>query len=180
PMLGARYALRFHIAIESDHDRRPGLSPSTSSVAHRLEAAAQLRAAGLRIVITVSPLLLIEQPKRFFLSLRAAPSPSHYFFKCRSKTSTTRLNNSGLSKPLGPCSAPLMTSNVTSTPAFLRACVSNSLWCSGTIRSWSPCMMRKGGASFVTYVMGFARATFSLFSCIGPPIRRDTSESGAL
>src|SRR5213593_4766816 len=66
PPLAAATSLRFHISIESDRDRLPGLPPPASSVAHRLEAAAALRAAGLRVVITVSPLLPIAEPRRFF------------------------------------------------------------------------------------------------------------------
>ena len=41
--------LRIHISIESDRDRLPGLPPPASSVARRLEAAALLRAAGIRL-----------------------------------------------------------------------------------------------------------------------------------
>src|SRR5205809_447639 len=66
PPLAAATSLRFHISIESDRDRLPGLPPPASSVARRLEAAAALRAAGLRVVITVSPLLPIADPRRFF------------------------------------------------------------------------------------------------------------------
>src|SRR5947199_9276341 len=64
--LAAATSLRFHISIECDRDRLPGLPPPASSVARRLEAAAALRAAGLRVVITVSPLLPIAEPRRFF------------------------------------------------------------------------------------------------------------------
>ena len=58
--------LRVHLSIESDRDRLPGLPPPASSVARRFAAAAQLRAAGLRVVITVSPLLPIADPSAFF------------------------------------------------------------------------------------------------------------------
>jgi DNA repair photolyase len=64
--LAARCALRFHISIESDRERLPGLPPPASSVDRRFEAAATLRAAGLRVVITVSPLWPIEKPESFF------------------------------------------------------------------------------------------------------------------
>ncbi len=57
---------RIHITIESDRDRLPGLPAPASSVAARFEAASRLRAAGLRVVITVSPLLPIEHPRAFF------------------------------------------------------------------------------------------------------------------
>lgn len=58
--------LRFHISIESDRDRLPGLPPPTSSVNRRFEAAAALKREGLRVVITVSPLLPIADPHGFF------------------------------------------------------------------------------------------------------------------
>jgi DNA repair photolyase len=66
PRLARIYRLRFHLSIESDRDRLPGLPPPASSVARRLAAAAALRAAGLRVVVTVSPLLPIADPERFF------------------------------------------------------------------------------------------------------------------
>lgn len=58
--------LRVHISIEGDRDRLPGLPPPASSVRRRLEAAALLRDAGVRVVVTVSPLLPIEDPRAFF------------------------------------------------------------------------------------------------------------------
>ena len=61
-----------HLSIESDRDRLPGLPPPASSVAQRLEAARALHAAGLRVVVTVSPLLPIEHPARFFAALADA------------------------------------------------------------------------------------------------------------
>jgi len=66
PRVAAACRLRFHLSIESDRDRLPGLPPPASSVARRLAAAAQLRAAGLRVVVTVSPLLPIADPEGFF------------------------------------------------------------------------------------------------------------------
>jgi DNA repair photolyase len=64
--LNGRCDLRVHISIESDQDRLPGLPPPASSVASRLEAAARLRASGLRVIVTVSPLLPIADPDAFF------------------------------------------------------------------------------------------------------------------
>ena len=64
--LGAATRLRFHVSIESDRDRLPSLPAPASSVARRFEAAAALRAAGHRVVITVSPLLPIADPHGFF------------------------------------------------------------------------------------------------------------------
>src|SRR5207253_8024510 len=59
-------SLRFHISIEGDRDRLPSLPPPASSVARRFEAAAALRGAGLRVVITVATLLPIAEPRAFF------------------------------------------------------------------------------------------------------------------
>ena len=64
--LASEFPLRVHISIESDRDRLPGLPPPASSVARRLEACAQLRAAGVRTIVTVAPLLPIENPEEFF------------------------------------------------------------------------------------------------------------------
>ena len=66
PRLAGACRLRFHLSIESDRDRLPGLPPPASPVARRLAAAEALRAAGLRVVVTVSPLLPIEDPEAFF------------------------------------------------------------------------------------------------------------------
>ena len=64
--LAGVFELRIHVSIESDRDTLPGLPPSGSSVEKRIAAAGILRAAGLRTVITVSPLLPIAEPGRFF------------------------------------------------------------------------------------------------------------------
>lgn len=69
--LDKRCELRFHISIESDRDRLPGLPPPASSVADRFAAAAALKASGLRVVITVSPLLPIDNPEGFFKRIAA-------------------------------------------------------------------------------------------------------------
>jgi DNA repair photolyase len=65
PALAARCRLRFHLSIEGDRDRLPGLPPPASSVARRFEAAAALRAAGLRVVVTAAPLFPLADPRRF-------------------------------------------------------------------------------------------------------------------
>jgi DNA repair photolyase len=64
--LSGRCRLRVHLSIESDRERFPGLPRHGSPVARRFEAAAALRAAGVRTVITVAPLLPIERPDEFF------------------------------------------------------------------------------------------------------------------
>ncbi len=64
--LAPRCRLRVHISVESDRDRLPGLPPPASSVARRLDAAGRLRDAGLRVVVTVAPLLPIADPDDFF------------------------------------------------------------------------------------------------------------------
>lgn len=69
--LAERCALRVHVSIESDRDRLPGLPPPASPVARRLEAAAALRAAGIRVVVTVAPLLPIGDPDGFFARVAA-------------------------------------------------------------------------------------------------------------
>ncbi|MDP3939972.1 MAG: hypothetical protein Q8R92_17785 [Deltaproteobacteria bacterium] len=66
PELARRCDLRVHLSIESDRNTLPGLPPPASPVARRFEAAAALKAAGLRVVITVSPLLPIADPEAFF------------------------------------------------------------------------------------------------------------------
>lgn len=64
--------LRVHLSIETDRDRLPGLPPPASPVARRFEAARRLKDAGLRVVITVSPLLPIADPEAFFARVAAS------------------------------------------------------------------------------------------------------------
>ncbi len=64
--LGSSCQLRVHLSIESDRQDLPGLPPPASSVERRFNAAATLRKAGIRVVITVSPLLPIHDPDSFF------------------------------------------------------------------------------------------------------------------
>ena len=64
--LARRCRLRFHLSVESDVNRLPGLPPPASSVENRLQAAHQLKQAGLTVVITVAPLLPIADPEGFF------------------------------------------------------------------------------------------------------------------
>jgi hypothetical protein len=69
--LARRCLLRVHVSIESDRDRLPGLPPPAASIEARLAAAARLRAAGLTVVVTVSPLHPIAEPERFFARIAA-------------------------------------------------------------------------------------------------------------
>ncbi len=64
--LAACTALRVHLSIETDRECLAGLPPHASPVAARFEAAERLRAAGVAVVITVSPLLPIADPEAFF------------------------------------------------------------------------------------------------------------------
>lgn len=64
--LHKRCGLRVHLSIETDRERLPGLPPPASSIEARFEAARRLREAGLFVVVTVAPLLPIDDPERFF------------------------------------------------------------------------------------------------------------------
>lgn len=70
--LGRLTKLRVHVSIETDLESFPGLPPHASSVESRLQAAATLREAGLQTVITISPLLPMQDPEAFLR--RAATS----------------------------------------------------------------------------------------------------------
>jgi DNA repair photolyase len=64
--VAGRCHLRLHVSIESDRDQLPGLPPSASPVAKRLDACRQLRGLGVFTVVTVAPLLPIAAPQQFF------------------------------------------------------------------------------------------------------------------
>lgn len=64
--LARRTEVRVHLSIETDREEIAGLPPHASTVAARFDAAAELRAAGITVVITVSPLLPIADPEAFF------------------------------------------------------------------------------------------------------------------
>jgi DNA repair photolyase len=64
--LQERCRLRVHLSIETDRERLPGLPPPGSSVERRFAAARALKDAGIPTVITVSPLLPIQDPDAFF------------------------------------------------------------------------------------------------------------------
>lgn len=69
--LAQRCRVRLHLTIESDLDRLPGLPPPASSVADRLDCAAEFRRAGVFTVVTASPLLPIADPDAFFARVAA-------------------------------------------------------------------------------------------------------------
>lgn len=69
--LAALCRLRVHLSIESDLDTLPGLPPPAASVDRRFAAASALKAAGLRVVVTVSPLWPIADPDAFFARIAA-------------------------------------------------------------------------------------------------------------
>jgi DNA repair photolyase len=58
--------LRVHISIETDIEEFPGLPSHASSVERRFDAARTLKESGIRTVITVSPLMPIQEPEPFF------------------------------------------------------------------------------------------------------------------
>lgn len=64
--LAEKCRLRVHISIETDREEIPGLPPHSSSIERRFAACAALRAAGIPTVVTVSPLLPIAAPRKFF------------------------------------------------------------------------------------------------------------------
>ena len=68
-VLNGKCELRVHVSIESDMDRLPGLPGPFASVKSRIVAVRQIRDAGIRVVITVSPLLPMRDPDAFFRRL---------------------------------------------------------------------------------------------------------------
>lgn len=69
--LSARCELRVHVSIETDRESLPGLPGHASSVEKRFAACEALKSAGLRTVVTVSPLLPIARPAAFFRRIAA-------------------------------------------------------------------------------------------------------------
>jgi hypothetical protein len=64
--LSAKCDLRIHVSVETDRERIDGLPPPASPVEKRLQACGRLKAAGLRTIVTVAPLLPIADPEKFF------------------------------------------------------------------------------------------------------------------
>lgn len=58
--------VRAHVSVETDRETFAGMPPPVATAERRLEAAAALKAAGIRTIITVAPLLPIADPRRFF------------------------------------------------------------------------------------------------------------------
>jgi DNA repair photolyase len=58
--------MRVHISLETDREEMEGLPSHASPIAKRFAAAKALKEAGIRTVITISPLLPIEHPEAFF------------------------------------------------------------------------------------------------------------------
>lgn len=58
--------VRIHVSIETDLGSVPGLPPHASPIERRFQACRSLKEAGLRTVVTVSPLLPLADPVRFF------------------------------------------------------------------------------------------------------------------
>lgn len=64
--------LRVHLTIETDRLGLAGLPAPATKPSARFQAARKLRAEGIRVVITVSPLLPIENPDAFFAEVAAS------------------------------------------------------------------------------------------------------------
>jgi DNA repair photolyase len=70
--LSRRCRLRVHVSIETDRESIPGLPPHASPIEKRFEACCALKGAGIETVVTVAPLLPIENPRRFFSRIAEA------------------------------------------------------------------------------------------------------------
>ena len=66
--------LRVHVSIETDIESFPGLPPHASSVDRRFRAVQALRDVGIHTVVTVSPLLPIDDPESFFKRIGSTAS----------------------------------------------------------------------------------------------------------
>lgn len=63
--LATHTELRVHVSIETDLESIPGLPPHASPVERRMQACHRLKSAGLRTVVTVSPLLPLGDSRGF-------------------------------------------------------------------------------------------------------------------
>jgi DNA repair photolyase len=64
--LASLCSLRVHVSIETDLDVIPGLPPHASPIAARFAAVERLKTEGIRVIVTVSPLLPIGDAEQFF------------------------------------------------------------------------------------------------------------------
>jgi DNA repair photolyase len=117
--LSRRCELRVHISIESDRERLPGLPPPASPLVRRFDAAAALREAGIRVVITVSPLLPIERPREFFERIAGVADGVviDHFVGGDGSPDGTRTRMTGLPEPWTPWN-PARASSVTWTTSW--------------------------------------------------------------
>lgn len=72
--ISAECDLRVHLSIETDMESVPGLPPHASSVEDRFDAAQRLNDVGIRVIVTVSPLLPIRDPETFFARIARSSS----------------------------------------------------------------------------------------------------------
>ncbi|MGE0493440.1 MAG: hypothetical protein AB7S38_29800 [Vulcanimicrobiota bacterium] len=102
--LAQRCQLRVHLSIETDRERFEGLPAHASPVAARFEAAGQLRDCGLRVVVTVSPLLPLEAPERFFEAIDrvAQATVLDHYIEGDGSQNGSRTIATGLPALLGP------------------------------------------------------------------------------
>ncbi len=66
--------LRVHVSIETDMSSIPGLPPHASSINDRFDTVKRLSDEGIRVIVTVSPLLPIRDPDTFFKRIAESAS----------------------------------------------------------------------------------------------------------
>jgi DNA repair photolyase len=64
--------VRVHVSIETDRTSFPGLPPHATPIERRFEACRTLKSAGIFTVVTVAPLLPIDDPEAFFAQIAEA------------------------------------------------------------------------------------------------------------
>lgn len=70
--LAQRTRVRLHLSVETDREQIDDLPRPAATVSRRLAAAARFRGAGIPTVITVAPLLPIDDPPAFFTRIGEA------------------------------------------------------------------------------------------------------------
>ena len=73
--------LRVHLSTETDRESFPGLPAHASPISGRFDAARKLKESGLRVVVTVSPLMPIEKPDVFFARIAASAVVIDHFIE---------------------------------------------------------------------------------------------------